>query len=126
MLQARRKVVVVAAVMAVLFGLAAESRDVRGWLGLEREGRPAPASLVDAAPVAVAPAATRPRTALDSELFSSVGSPKPAVGGLVLVLGAMVTAALACWWCLSRPDRRLAPPLLRSSLVALRAPPVRA
>jgi TrkA domain protein len=33
-LQARRKAVVVAAVMAVLFGLAAESRDVRGWLGL--------------------------------------------------------------------------------------------
>jgi hypothetical protein len=120
---AGRRLVVAFAVLVVLFGAVGQRPDSGGHAGPEPDGRPASSELVDAAPVGVVPAATRIRTSLDGEPVLLAGSAKTRVGGQVSAVVMLAVAAAVCWWSLRRPDRRLAAPLQRSSLAALRAPP---
>jgi hypothetical protein len=123
MLERGRRVVVAFAVLAVVFGVLVQGSDVGGRLGVERDRQRTSAVMVDAGPVGVVPAATRPRTSFDGELPSVADSMKSRMSGLVLVLSVLVLAVAVLWWRLGGPDRRLVVPLRRSSLPPLRAPP---
>ncbi len=79
-------------------------------------------ALVDAAPASVVPVAVRLRS-VDSHPLSIADPHKAEPAGLAFATLAGLGVLAMAWWRLVSQDYRLAPPLLRSSLAALRAPP---
>jgi hypothetical protein len=124
MFGSRRRLGVAAAVVAVLVGVVVHGAEVRLDGGSDRAGDRASVAVVDAAHAGVAPVAVRARTLAGGELGSLAPSSRTRLGALALALVSGLVPVAAAWWCLARPDRRLASPLRRSSLAALRAPPV--
>lgn len=123
MLVAGRRVVVAFAVVAVLFGAVRHHPEVGDSFGEGRDHRSAATELVGAAPAGVVPVAARFRTSFDTEPVSVAGSAKTRAGDHLLAMASVAVAIAVCWWCLRRPDRRLAAPMQRSLLAPLRAPP---
>ena len=127
MFGSRRWLALVGVVAAVLLGVLVHAGQVGfdGDFGGARDRASASASasaIVGSAPVGVVPSAVRDRTWPDNELSPLAHASKTRLGALLsaLVSGLGVAAAS---WCLARQDRRLASPLRRFSLAALRAPP---
>jgi hypothetical protein len=119
---AARRAVLGFAVVAVLLVAAGQQLHGADHGHIPRGHAPGSAVLEDATPAAVVPTVARIRSALDGEPASTAGSSRLGVDGLVAGVVALASVA-ACWWYLSRPDRRLAAPLQRSWLAPLRAPP---
>jgi hypothetical protein len=119
----RHRLVVAAVVAAALVGVFVHDAEGRRFGDLGSGGDRGSGAVVASLPAGLAPVAMRTRTGADNEPGALVQSSRmrPAELALALVSGLM-PAAMA-WWCLSRPDRRLASPLARWSLAALRGPP---
>ncbi|MGH9210254.1 MAG: hypothetical protein ACRD2C_06175 [Acidimicrobiales bacterium] len=118
---AGRRIAVVGAAFAVLFGVFLHRVDLGLSEVRSRDHRPA-VVLVDSAPAAVAPVAVRGRALVDTAPVLRAGPIKLALGSEAL-LAAGLAVAVAGFWCVTRPDRRLAPPMQRSAMAPLRAPP---
>jgi hypothetical protein len=123
MFGARRRIAVVGAVVAVLYGLLLQQADTGRSDALNRLPRPASTVLAEAAPVGVMPAALRSRALVDAEVLLGSGSSKPLGSDNGLAATGLSIAAALMWWRLTRHDRRVAAPLQRSCMAPLRAPP---
>jgi hypothetical protein len=118
-----RRLTTVGIVGALLLGVLLHlgSLDTGAGADAGGHGQRSLAFAVNAVPVGGVPAALDVRWRSGPELGPAVRWSKPAL--LRLLLGLLLGAHAALWWYLARPDRRFGPPLGRSPLAALRAPP---